>query len=204
LCRLEKIGFDIHLDEVFTSLTAARREVEQESLRPFLLLEESATEDFAGVARDNPNSVVVGLAPSMFDYEHMNTAFRLLLGGGKLIAIHKARYFESGDGLALGPGPFVSALEFASGREAEVVGKPEPTFFNSVLREMGCDATEVVMIGDDVLNDIHGAQEVGMKGLLVRTGKYRAGDETSITPPPFAVCDDFAEAVDLIINSENT
>jgi len=64
------------------------------------------------------------------------------------MVIHKARYFESGDGLALGPGPFVSALEFASGREAEVVGKPEPTFFNSVLKEMGCDATEVVMIGD--------------------------------------------------------
>ena len=149
------------------------------------------------------------------------THTRLLLGGGKLIAIHKARYFESGDGLALGPGPFVSALEYASGREAEVVGKPEPTFFSSVLREMGCDATEVVMIGDvstsipspglalfqpgsetspqfhhlqnskwwytygmvtvmratsmsssqDVLNDIHGAQEVGMKGFLVRTGE---------------------------------
>ena len=76
LCRLEKIGFDIHLDEVFTSLTAARRKVEQESLHPFLLLEESAMEDFEGVARENPNSVVVGLAPSMFDYEHMNTAFR--------------------------------------------------------------------------------------------------------------------------------
>jgi len=57
-------------------MTAARRKVEQESLRPFLLLEESATEDFECVARDNPNSVVVGQAPSMFDYEHMNTAFR--------------------------------------------------------------------------------------------------------------------------------
>ena len=48
----------------------------------------------------------------------------------------------------LGPGPFVSALEFASGKKAEVVGKPESTFFNSVLKEIGFDATEVVMIGD--------------------------------------------------------
>ena len=73
---------------------------------------------------------------------------RLLLDGGKLIAIHKTRYFERGDGLALGPGPFVAALEFASGRVAEVVGKPEPAFFSSVLRDIGCEADEAVMVGD--------------------------------------------------------
>ena len=76
LDRLRKIGFDIHLDEVFTSLTAAREKVEQESLCPLLLLEESAKEDFEGVSRENPDSVVVGLAPSMFHYQHMNEAFR--------------------------------------------------------------------------------------------------------------------------------
>ena len=76
LDRLKKIGFDIHLDEVFTSLTAARKKVEEESLRPLLLLEESAKEDFEGVSGENPDSVVVGLAPSMLDYHHMNEAFR--------------------------------------------------------------------------------------------------------------------------------
>lgn len=74
--RLERIGFDIRVDEIFTSLTAARKVVESDSLRPLLLLEESAKEDFAGVRTDNPNAVVVGLAPSMFDYERLNTAFR--------------------------------------------------------------------------------------------------------------------------------
>lgn len=29
------------------------------------------------------------------------------------------------------------------------------------------------MIGDDLVNDIGGAQQVGMKGVQVRTGKYR-------------------------------
>ena len=35
-------------------------------------------EDFAGLdcESEKPNVVVVGLAPSMFDYEHLNTAFR--------------------------------------------------------------------------------------------------------------------------------
>jgi len=46
--KLTKLGFDIGRDELFTSLTAARKFVERNSLRPFLLLEESAKEDFNG------------------------------------------------------------------------------------------------------------------------------------------------------------
>jgi len=46
--KLTKLGFDIRQDEIFTSLTAARKFVERNSLRPFLLLEESAKEDFNG------------------------------------------------------------------------------------------------------------------------------------------------------------
>lgn len=33
------------------------------------------------------------------------------------------------------------------------------------------------MIGDDVLQDVGGAQGVGMQSILVQTGKYRPGDE---------------------------
>lgn len=73
---------------------------------------------------------------------------RLLLQGCPLIAIHKVRYYKRGDGLALGPGPFVSALEYASDTRAEVVGKPEPMFFQQALQDMGCTAENAVIIGD--------------------------------------------------------
>ena len=73
---------------------------------------------------------------------------RLLQDGGRLVAVHKGRYFRRLDGLALGPGPFVAALEFASGQEAVCLGKPEPAFFESVLAEIGSQASETIMIGD--------------------------------------------------------
>lgn len=73
---------------------------------------------------------------------------RLLMNGAKLIAVHKAKYYKREDGLALGPGPFVAALEYASGQKAEIVGKPKPTFFHSVLKDLNCLAEEIVMIGD--------------------------------------------------------
>ena len=71
-----------------------------------------------------------------------------MLEGCPLIAIHKVRYYKRGDGLALGPGPFVTALEFATDVKAEVVGKPQPSFFKQALSEMDCDPHSAVMIGD--------------------------------------------------------
>ena len=77
--KLTRLGFDIKHDEIFTSLTAARRLVEMENLRPFCLLQDEAMEDFAGLDMTNPNAVVVGLAPDYFNYEHLNKAFRCVM-----------------------------------------------------------------------------------------------------------------------------
>ena len=73
---------------------------------------------------------------------------RLLMNGAKLVATHKSRYFERQDGLAIGPGAFVTALEYASGKEAIVAGKPSPTFYQSVMKDFNYPPSEVVMIGD--------------------------------------------------------
>ncbi|XP_071826080.1 haloacid dehalogenase-like hydrolase domain-containing protein 2 isoform X2 [Apostichopus japonicus] len=197
--RLTRIGFKICQEEIFTSLTAARNYVEKQNARPMLLLSEDALRDFSGISTDNPNAVVVGLAPESFNFGTLNKAFRLVLDGASLIAIHKAKYYKRPDGLALGPGPFVQGLEYATGVTATVVGKPERAFFTEALVSLGCQPEDAVMIGDDVTGDIEGAQKIGMKGILVKTGKYRDGDERKIDPPPSCVAENFASAVDLIL-----
>jgi ribonucleotide monophosphatase NagD (HAD superfamily) len=45
-------------------------------------------------------------------------------------------------------GPFVTALEYATERTAEIVGKPQPTFFLSSVEEFNCKPEECLMIGD--------------------------------------------------------
>mgnify|MGYP001133514433 CR=1 FL=1 len=133
----------------------------------------------------------------------LNAAFRLLNSNpdAAFIALNKSRYYERTDGLALGAGAFVSALEFSTGRTAEVVGKPSRSFFHTVLSRLGASPATAVMIGDDALDDVFGAQEAGLAGILVKTGKYRSGDETRAPTPPDAVCDSFTHAVDALIAS---
>ncbi|XP_054843297.1 haloacid dehalogenase-like hydrolase domain-containing protein 2 [Eublepharis macularius] len=199
LDRLKRLDFDIQEDEIFTSLTAARNLLEQKRVRPLLLVEESALRDFRGLDTNEPNAVVIGLAPDHFNYQMMNKAFQLILNGAPLIAVHKARYYKRKDGLALGPGPFVAGLEYATDTQATVVGKPERTFFLEALRGTNCAPEEAIMIGDDCRDDVGGAQNAGMLGILVKTGKYREADEGKINPPPYLICESFPHAVDHIL-----
>ncbi len=52
----------------------------------------------------------------------------------------------------------------------------------------------------DALDDVQGAINVGMNGILVKTGKYRPNDESKISAPMHVV-DDFSQAVELILKN---
>jgi ribonucleotide monophosphatase NagD (HAD superfamily) len=57
-----------------------------------------------------------------------------------------------------------------------VLGKPAPEFFRAGLARVDCPAEAAVVIGDDIVGDVQGAQRVGIPGVLVRTGKFRESD----------------------------
>ena len=97
--------------------------------------------------------------------------------GAELVALQKNRYWQDRGGLSLDAGPFVAALEYASGKSAAVVGKPEENFFRIALEDMGLEAHEVAVVGDDAEADVAGAKKAGLSGIQVRTGKWRPGDD---------------------------
>ncbi|XP_033305947.1 haloacid dehalogenase-like hydrolase domain-containing protein 2 isoform X1 [Bombus bifarius] len=200
--RLTKLGFDIKKEEIFSSLAAARKLIISRKLNPMLFIDPAANEDFDDLIRndDKKDAVVIGLAPDKFNYEKLTKAFRLLLDGASLIAIHKGRYYKRPDGLALGPGAFIAGLEYSADIKAEIIGKPAAEFFKAALEDIPPE--EAIMIGDDVKDDVAGAQAIGIRGLLVQTGKYRDGDENTITPPPTKVCSSFVQAVEFILKKE--
>jgi len=190
--KVQNAGLEITCDEIFTSLLAARDYTISKNLRPLLMLEKEALEDFQGLQTDNPNSVVVGLAPSQFTYSKMNEAFCLLKNGASLVAINKSRYFKKDEGLAIGTGAFVTALEFASDSQAHVVGKPSTQFFHLALQAFGMASLvpeEVLMVGDDIRDDVLGAQQAGLQGGLVKTGKYLEDDEKKYGDPSYVFTD---------------
>lgn len=119
--------------------------------------------------------VVIAGAEEALTYERLNRAFRLLQGGAKLVAMHRNRFWRTADGLSLDSGPFVRALEEAAGVRAVTTGKPAAGFFRQGVRELGLPRgtppAAVVMVGDDASNDLAPAHKLGLRTVLVRTGK---------------------------------
>lgn len=177
--RLQSIGFDIQIEELFTATYAAARFLqEQNAQRYYPLLLPDAQLEFTGldVDEETPEFVVVGDMGASFTFARMNRALRAILNGARLIALHKKRTWRTEDGMYLDGGPFVVALEYASETRAEVVGKPSKAYFRMVLDDLGIDPSRVAMIGDDIESDVRGAQLIGMQGWLVKTGRFRKED----------------------------
>jgi len=200
LDKLIGLGIDVAPDELLTPAASARKMIEQGELAPMLLVHPDLAVDFAGLPKGNREAVVVGDAGKGFTYDALNQAFRALERGAEFLALADNRAFRDGDGeLSLDAGPFVRALAYAANREPVVLGKPAPDFFAAALAGMGCAAHEAAMVGDDVEADVGGAMAAGLTGVLVRTGKYQPGVEARIDPPPSAVCDDLAAAVEWLL-----
>ena len=209
LCKkLNQLGFDSVTPEMIISPGPAVREIlHQRNLRPFLLVHPDAHGDYEGISIEDPNCVVLGDAADYFTYENMNKAFHVLTSKPH----HEMSFFSLGYGscyrhsgaLVLDVAPFAKALEFASGIQPEIVGKPSPLFFKSAVHDMQLNPQDCVMIGDDIVSDVGGAQNCGIRGVQVRTGKFKPEWENHLQVQPDGIVDNFAEAVDLVLTSKS-
>ncbi|CAM9677750.1 unnamed protein product [Lampetra fluviatilis] len=200
--KLQRLGFAVDAGEIVAPAPAARQLLQQRGLRPHLLLHRDVLPEFDGLDVSDPNCVVLGDAAEFFTYDRLNEAFRVLIGleTPVLLSLGRGRYYKETDGLKLDVGAYMKALEYACDVEAEVVGKPSKAFFMAAVNDMGLTPSQVLMIGDDIVNDVGGAQLCGISALQVRTGKFMPSDEHHPSVKANGVVDDLANAVDLLLS----
>jgi len=190
-------GIEVSPAEIVIPASLARqRIVGSGKLRTGLLVPESCLEDLAGVIVDaeTPDWVVVGDLGRDFTFERLNEGFRWLRAGAALIALHKNRFWHAGArGIVLDAGPFVTALEFATGQKAGVVGKPSVAFFELALADLGLPAADVLCVGDSLENDCIGAAQAGCRTALVRTGLFDAEELSHAGTAPDLILDSIAD-----------
>jgi HAD-superfamily subfamily IIA hydrolase, TIGR01458 len=189
LAKLAGFGINMTPEALLTPPSAAvaylRDKAKTGNAEIALFVPEATREDFAGLPEgEHPLAVVVGDLAEGWDFPTLNRAFNLLMANpqAELIALGMTRYWRASAGLQLDVGAFAAALGFAAEREPVVMGKPSAAFFQQATSLLGLPLTEVCMIGDDIKADVGGAQACGIKGVLVKTGKYREGDLALGTP----------------------
>jgi HAD superfamily hydrolase (TIGR01458 family) len=196
---LRGLGIDLEDDELATTPLAAAGLLAGQ--RVLALTMEAVRDDLAERVElvDRDADVVLlggadesGESGQVFAYENLNRAFAELEAGARLVCLHRNRWWQTSRGPMLDAGAFVAGLEYAAGVEAEVVGKPSRAYFEAALAELGASADEAVMVGDDVESDVGGAKAAGLRGVLVRTGKFREETLASADPQPDGVVESIA------------
>jgi HAD superfamily hydrolase (TIGR01458 family) len=190
-----KAGMSIEPDRIVTatSATAAHTAVRHAGRPLFVLAADDARREFDGQMTLTANeaeaatpgsvaAVVIGDAGDELSYRNMDIAFRLVRDGAELLAMHRNPWWLTPKGPTLDAGGFVVGLEFATGSRAHILGKPSPEVFRQAVAGLTADLGErlprsaFAMVGDDLRADVAAAQRIGMKGILVLSGKTGAAE----------------------------
>ncbi len=143
-----------------------------------------------GEAGRSADAVVVS-GHREFDYEELTTATFALRAGAALFATSRDPTLPMPGGALPGTGATLAAVETASGRTAEIGGKPERHLFEAA-RELIGDAGRVAMVGDRISSDIEGGRRAGLATVLVLSGACTREEAEAADPGPDHVVDDLA------------
>ena len=199
--KLKTLGLFVNRDQIVTAPIATTLYLASQGYqRCMLVVNNSVMEDFAGIetVTEDPDCLVIGDIGNQWDYALLNRLFHHVMAGADIVAMHKNRFWKTEAGLQLDIGGFVAALEYATGVQARVVGKPSPDFYQSAIESLGLPADQVMVVGDDVENDVGAGQAVGLKGVLVKTGKYRDDILAKSGIKPDAIIDSITDLPRLI------
>jgi HAD superfamily hydrolase (TIGR01458 family) len=203
--KLKSYGIFVEKEQIFSAVYAAVSYIKKSGKQKcHLVLMEDAKKEFSAfdLDADNPDFVVVGDLGENLNFESMNIAFQKLFSGAELLALQKNRYWLSDRGYTMDAGALVAMLEFSARKKAQVIGKPSPHFFALALDDLGLPPENVVMIGDDIESDIKGAQRMGIRGVLVKTGKYLPANLERKDVKPWRVIDGICD-LKSIFNPDN-
>lgn len=220
--KLNRFGYDcVTPANIISPAPAACEYLLKMGYRPRLHVWDGVLEDFKLVLDKyaseinlekswQPDCLVVGDVMGKLNREFVDESLEIMLNctskKPSIVSLGAGRYYKDSGKLRMDTGAYVKAFEYCLDVQAYNIGKPSEEFFKQALNVVKGCPDDTIMIGDDVISDVGGAQQMKMRGFLVRTGKYKPIDETGARGglKPDDVFDNLAEAVDKILSARKS
>lgn len=196
--KVQRMGIDVEEEHIFTcAMATARFLAGQKPNGTAYVIGESGlvtalhANGYSIVDKD-PDYVVIGEGRTL-NFEMVEAALGMLLGGAKLIATNMDPNCPTQSGSRPGCGAIVAMLEAASGLKAFSVGKPSPVMMRSARKELRLSTDQTIIIGDTMETDILGGVQMGYRTILVLSGGTRREDLARYTYRPDLILDSIAD-----------
>ena len=183
--RLAKAGLRVDRERILNPIVAINRHLESEGLRKVKAIGTDA--EIRQVSAENVGEgheavILLDFEKGNLGYSVLQEVLADLEAGIETVTASVSPYYYKNGRKFIDTGAFVRLLEELSGRRITNYGKPSKAYFDIAGMILGAAPAEVTVIGDDWSTDVAGAREWGARSVLVRTGKYKAGDEGSGRP----------------------
>jgi 4-nitrophenyl phosphatase len=201
--KLAGFGVSAREEQIFTSARATAaylKEIYPDGGPVFVVGEEglvTSLQDagFTNNMKSSPLAVVVGLDREI-NYKKLSAATLFVRGGAQLIGTNPDRTLPTPQGLEPGAGALVAAIEAAAGRQATIIGKPQPIIFNLALKGLAGSPGETLIVGDRLETDIAGGQAAGCLTALVLSGVTDRETAQAWQPAIDYIAEDLASLVE--------
>jgi len=196
--KLARLGIDVGIEHFLTSAqaTASFMASQNPNVGVFVIGESGLINALydAGFYIDqvNPMYVVVGESRT-YNFEQIETAVHLVLGGAKLIGTNSDLTGPSEKGIVPACRALVAPIEMATGRHAYFIGKPNPLMMRHAIKKIGCKLEDTLIIGDRMDTDIIAGIESDIETALVLSGITRREDLTMYPYQPNYILDKAAD-----------
>ena len=104
-----------------------------------------------------------------FNYEEMKLATLAIRNGAHFFATNRDPVFPTPEGLVPATGAILASIEYATGKKATIVGKPEVIIFE-VAKKFLSSHERVAIVGDRLDTDILGGKRAGITTIFTLSG----------------------------------
>ncbi len=196
--RLSHMGIEVGEDHFITSAMATAHFIASQCPggRVYAIgdagLYQALYEAGLSIDESKPDYVVVGETRS-YNYEKIEIAIQLVLGGAKLIGTNPDLTGPTERGIAPACRALIAPIEMSTGRQAYFIGKPNPLIMRHALQLLGCQREETIIIGDRMDTDIIAGIESGIDTALVLSGITRESDLQQYAYKPHYILKDVSQ-----------
>lgn len=180
--KMEQMGFHgIHDEAFFTSAMASAAYAKRylKGNKAYYIgqegMEEALVEQGFIIDENKADHVFIGLDLHA-NYEKYCKAFNLIQKGATFIGTNADRRLPHGDGYRIGNGAIVAMFQYASESEGLIIGKPNEAMMKEALRFANIDASQCVMIGDNLETDILFGINNHVETIFVSSGVHDEND----------------------------
>lgn len=183
--RLKGVGIELELERIMNPISAINAYLYKNNYKTvYIVGSNTEKEQINAIIDENAPEIIIFL-----DFEKINISFidlqrifKLINNGIPVITASKSIYYLRGNELILDTGAFVKLFEAAGNTNIELMGKPSRNYFLMGALRLQAEPKDITVIGDDYSTDIIGARSIGCNTVLIKSGKYQAGDEKKCIP----------------------